>query len=344
MKYQFCIRFNDVDVNSAASKAVLDCNTIFLQNGYKDFTFTVSNNANRARYYALLLKNMLLFFFSIKAGSSVGVQYPLLSINNVFKYFIKLARLKRVSFFCIVHDLHSLRTGGNDPALIQKDIANLNCFNRVIVHNRQMLGWLKQNGLQRDAGILEVFDYLSDDFTDSNKDMSGQKLIVYAGNLVKSKFIYGLHAVKNCSFHIYGPGYDAGLAAGSNNVTWMGEYSPEQITKELRGNFGLVWDGESCTACDEVLGNYLKYNAPHKFSLYIAAGLPVIAPVDSAIGAFIRAHSIGVLVNSIHDLETMSISPAVYSIMKSNVLCLRKKIINGHFFTQALLKTEPAIA
>ena len=344
MKYQFCIRFNDVDVNSAASKAVLDCNTIFLQNGYSDFTFTVANNANRPHYYALLLKNMLLFFFSIKAGSSVGVQYPLLSINNVFKYFIKLARLKNVSFFCVVHDLHSLRTGGNDPALINKDMTNLNQFNRIIVHNIQMLEWLKQHGLQQDAVILNVFDYLSADFKNSNTDMSGEKVIVYAGNLIKSKFIYGLHTVKACSFNIYGPGYDESLATENNDVTWIGQYSPEQIPRELKGNFGLIWDGGSCDACDAILGNYLKYNAPHKFSLYIAAGLPVIAPASSAIGIFIKDNHIGFLIDSLYDLENIKVSRNEYAVMKNNVLLLRKKIMNGYFFTEALAKTACAIA
>ncbi len=344
MKYQFCIRFNDVDVNSAASKAVLDCNKIFLQNGYKDFTFTVANNANRARYYGLLLKNMLTFLFSIKSGSYVAIQYPLLSINNVFKYFIKLARLKKVHFFCVVHDLHSLRTGGKDAAQISRDISNLNQFNQVIVHNSQMLDWLKLHGLRRDAVILEVFDYLSDHFENSNSDVSGKKIIVYAGNLIKSKFIYNLDEVSGCSFHLYGPGYNESYARKSSNVTWMGQYSPEHITGKLQGNFGLIWDGESCEDCDEILGNYLKYNAPHKFSLYIAAGIPVIAPASSAIGAFIKKNNLGVLVNSLFDLEMINVSPAEYLIMKNNVLLLREKVISGDFFTQALLKTELAVA
>lgn len=344
VKYQFCIRFDSVDVNSAASKAVLDCNNIFLQQGYRDFTFTVSNNANRAKYYILLLKSLLTFFFSIKPRSVVAVQYPLLSINNVFKYFIKLAKLKKVFFFCIVHDLHSLRTGGKDALLIRKDITNLNRFDRIIVHNEQMLDWLIQHGFKKEAVVLEVFDYLSDNFEDRNKDMPGEKLVVYAGNLIKSKFIYGLHQLKNCRFSIYGPGYNAALQNESETVVWKGQYPPEQIAKELRGDFGLIWDGEHCDHCDKILGNYLKYNAPHKFSLYIAAGLPVIAPAGSAIGQFIKANNIGFLIDSLYDLETISISSLNYTTMKKNVLLIREKVISGYFFTAALQQTEAAIA
>ena len=315
-----------------------------MQQGYKDFTFTVSDNFNRITYYVMLLKNMLGFFFSIKPGSIVGVQYPLLSINNVFRHFIKLAKFKKVYFFCIVHDIHSLRTGGKDQAMINQDITNLNQFDRIIVHNQQMLDWLKQNGLQPDAIILEVFDYLSGNFKDNNTDTTGENLIVYAGNLIKSKFIYRLHELKNCSFNLYGPGYITALAGKESRVKWKGQYSPEQVTKELRGNFGLIWDGESCEACDEILGNYLKYNAPHKFSLYIAAGLPVIAPAGSAIGNFVKANDIGFLINSVYDLDNIKISSDDYSEMKKNVLLLRAKIISGYFFTEALLKTEATIS
>lgn len=283
---------------------------------------------------------MLVFFFSIKKGSVIGVQYPLLSINNVFRYFIKLAKIKNVFFFCIVHDIHSLRTGGKDPASIQQDIANLNQFDRIIVHNKEMLNWLQQNGLQQVAVILEVFDYLSDNFEVHNSDTSGEKLIVYAGNLIKSKFIYGLDKLKHCSFNIYGPGYITALAGKDGKAEWKGQFSPEQIPKELQGNYGLIWDGEQCDTCDKILGNYLKYNAPHKFSLYIAAGLPVIAPLGSAIGNFIKANNIGFLINSVYDLDNISISSAEYIVKKKNVLSLRAQIINGNFFREALQKTE----
>ena len=343
MKYQFCIRFNNIDVNSAASKAVLDCNKLFSEQGYKDYTITVGDNSNRFIYYTILARQLLSFFFAVKSKSVIGIQYPLLSINNVFKYFIKIARLKGVRFFCIIHDLESLRTGGKDPVLIKKEIMNLNCYDHLIVHNDFMMEWLTKAGVTKRMISLELFDYLSDDFnTDKDRDVKGN--IVYAGNLSKSKFVYRLPELDKKHFNVYGPNFNAGLLRDITNVTWAGEYSPEEIPKQLKGSFGLIWDGQHIEVCDEVLGNYLRYNNPHKCSLYIAAGLPVIAPEQSAIGAFIKKHKIGYLITTLADLQTMNMDNETYCSMKDNVIQLREKVINGAFFRQALILLEKEYA
>jgi hypothetical protein len=341
MKYQFCIRFNNIDVNSASSKAVLDCNKIFSACGYKDYTFTIGDNSKKVRYYFLLLKELLVFFFSVRRGSVVGIQYPLLSINNVFKYFIRLTKIKGVKFFCIIHDLESLRTGGKDIEQITQEIINLNCYDSIIVHNDAMMAWLKAAGVNKDMISLKLFDYLSGYAeTEHNVNVTGP--IVYAGNLRKSTFVYDLPRIKTKVFTLYGPGFDFNNAS-ERNLTWVGEYSPDEISGKLSGSFGLIWDGSSIEACDEVLGNYLKYNNPHKFSLYLAAGLPVIAPVDSAIGQFIREHNIGALINNLHDLENLQIDKISYETLLKNVSGIREKVINGYYFTAAIQSAENSL-
>jgi hypothetical protein len=339
MKYQFCIRFSNIDRNSAASKAVADCNAIFSAHGYRDYTLTVGDNSKKTGYYYSLLKELLRFFFGIKKNSLVGIQYPLLSINNVFKHFIKIAKLKDVRFFCIIHDLESLRTGGKDPAQVAKEVENLNCYDEIIVHNTLMSDWLKAAGVIKPMISLTLFDYLVDDF-DAKKNSDYEGRIVYAGNLVKSKFIYELPHIAGKQFAVYGPGYSKEIVQDEDKLVWMGEYSPIQIPKELKGSFGLVWDGKHIDVCDEILGNYLKYNNPHKLSLYIAAGLPVIAPIDSAIGVFIKKYNIGVLVKSLHDLENISLGMQEYELMKRSVCTIRKQVINGGYFSAALAKVE----
>jgi hypothetical protein len=341
MKYQFCIRFEKISANSAASKAVVDCNSIFLKHGYRDYTFTVSDNSNKLRYYFRLSKELISFFFAIRKGSVVGIQYPLLSINNVFRYFIKIARLKKIRFFCIVHDLESLRTGGVDKKAIDKEIYNLNQFDQIIVHNELMLRWLTSQGLKTSATVLGVFDYLSAHLPAPVK--SSIQEIVYAGNLSKSKFIYQLSTIGGWRFNIYGPNYEK-TATQQPNVQWKGEYSPEEIVEKLEGSFGLIWDGVSINECDAILGNYLKYNNPHKFSLYVAAGLPVIAPADSAIGVYISKNKLGLLVNNLAELSTIQVAEDTYTEMKQNVIRLRKELIDGHFFSRAIETVEAKLS
>lgn len=341
MKYQFCIRFENTTTNSAATKAVLDCNKIFSDNGYKDYTFTVWDNSNRLKYYLLLIKELCTFYLTVKKSSIVGIQYPLLSVNSVFKYFIKLARLKKVKFFCVIHDLESLRTGGKDSGRVQGEIDNLNAYDCVIVHNLKMLNWLQSNGLKSKAVNLQLFDYLSNDF-EASRATDYSNTILYAGNLVKSTFVYSLNKIYNWNFKVYGPNFQP-PAVPSDNLTWDGEYSPEEIVTKLNGDFGLIWDGNSIDTCDEILGNYLRYNNPHKFSLYIAAGLPVIAPKTSAISSLILEHHIGFLVDSLRDLDDIAIEPDAYTLMKNNIKLIRERVIAGRYFDEAIKQAEKEI-
>ena len=337
MKYQFCIRFSDKDANSAASKAVVDCNQVLFNLGYTDYTFTVANNANKLRYYCLLLKELVVFFAAIKKNAIIAIQYPLLSINSIFKLFIKVARYKKLRFFCIIHDLESLRTGGNDEQAIQKEIANLAAFDALIVHNDAMKQWLAERGIVQPMISLTLFDYLSA-FQLTESQIKPVQTLAYAGNLAKSKFIYQLDQIQHFTFNVYGPNYQKDLAPSS--VKWMGEFSPAKIVEVLNGAFGLIWDGNEIEKCDEILGNYLKYNNPHKASLYIAAGIPLMAPTNSAIGKLVKELNIGVLITSLKELSDFAIPLADYEVMKENIRLLRLKVINGGFLKEAVITTE----
>ena len=342
MKYQFCVRFKNVDANSAASKAVLDCNQLFLKAGYRDHTLTVGDNSRKFTYYITLFKSLIRFYFSIQKNSLVGIQYPLLSVNNVFGRFIKAVRKKNVRFFCIVHDLESLRTGERPDAVAQ-EAARLNDYDHLIVHNERMRDWLTRAGVTRPMLLLDVFDYLATDGADAAL-ISNNNHVVYAGNLIKSKFVTQLDQLSNVQFNLFGPGYSTVLAAKAAHVHWLGQYQPDEIPTKLNGAFGLIWDGDHIDRCDGVLGNYLNYNNPHKLSLYLAAGLPVIAPKTSAIGVMIKQLNLGLLIDNLYDLEDLKVDDNAYATMRTNVSAIRKKVISGHYFTTALAKIEQQYA
>lgn len=336
-KYQFSILFKNANTNNAAStKAVLDCNQLFLNQGYEDYTLIFNDKYSKINYLFSVFKGMAAFLFTIKKNSLVATQYPLL--NNAFKYFIKAARLKNVQFFCIIHDIETLRTGGTDKVLVRQELSNLNYYDYLIVHNKVMLKWLRENGVTTKLCPLIMFDYLSSEKAGNSTILSLSKTIVFAGNLRKSNFIYDLEKV-NWNFNVYGSNF-SNQHKNPANVFWCGAFSPEQIVHELKGDFGLIWDGDRIDTCDEILGNYLRYNNPHKFSLYLAAGLPVIAPKDAAIARLIVKYNIGFLIDSLYDLNDMNVLEEDYQIMKKNCIEIRKDVINGSFFTTAIKKIE----
>jgi hypothetical protein len=109
------------------------------------------------------------------------------------------------------------------------------------------------------------------------------------------------------------------------------------------GAFGLIWDGEFVDILDDVYGSYLKYNYPHKLSLYLAAGLPVIAPKESAISSFIIEHRVGILINNLLELKEMNVGQEDYAFYKNNVATISDKIKTGGFFTAAVAEVETDI-
>jgi glycosyltransferase involved in cell wall biosynthesis len=341
-KYQFHIAFND-KANTAASKAVQDCKSILSEMGYRDFSIE-DVTLNDSFYILKLLVRLIRFFLKIERGALIAIQYPLLSGNAKFKYFIKAARLKNVKFFCVVHDLDDLRY--EEEASIQgKDIEALNYYDYVIVHNSVMKEWLQNNGLIPPAIILHAFDYLSVVGRDIIPSLmpEDKKAIVFAGNLSKSQFVYMLDIINKRRFNLYGPNYLPEKASAVKNICWYGSLSPDEILTNMQGAFGLVWDGEYIDRLDTAYGNYLKYNYPHKLSLYLAAGLPVIAPRQSAISSFIEEHSVGVLIDNLLQLQELAISEPDYIQMKNNARRLSSDLKVGKFFFTAVAEVETEI-
>ena len=106
----------------------------------------------------------------------------------------------------------------------------------------------------------------------------------------------------------------------------------------LDGQFGIVWDGNSIDSCEGASGNYLRYNNPHKLSLYMAAGIPVITWHEAAIADFVKKHAVGITVRSLRELPEAlkAISDKQYEEMKSSILQIQEQVISGYYFNRAI--------
>ena len=232
-----------------------------------------------------------------------------------------------------IHDVGALRNQG-DARAIQKEIHLFNQFDTVVAHNPAMIRWLKENGCRSRLLNLQIFDYLTDCPLGA-ADPAEKRRVHFAGNLSREKsgFLYtslrGLNSLEIC---LYGGGYD-GQAEG---LHYMGSFPPEELPGKLKGGFGLVWDGTSIETCDGNTGNYLRYNDPHKTSLYLAAGIPVILWSQAAMAPFIRDNGLGITVDSLVDLDKAidGVSDEAYRQMLANCAAAAGRLRSGWYARQ----------
>ena len=110
----------------------------------------------------------------------------------------------------------------------------------------------------------------------------------------------------------------------------------------MEGAFGLVWDGSSIDTCAGNTGNYLRYNNPHKLSLYLAAGVPVIVWDQSAVADFVKRYGVGLCVSSLKELPHLltTLPAAEYRNMTRRAAWLAEKVTSGAFLNRVMDEVE----
>ena len=165
------------------------------------------------------------------------------------------------------------------------------------------------------------------------------KTIAFAGNLAKSLFIDNLHYSK-LQIDLFGVGVETRKL--DRCCKYWGYFSPSELYKHVHSMFGLVWDGDSIHECSGINGDYLKYISPHKTSLYLSCGIPIIVWKKSALADFVDKNNIGVSIDSLEDLEQIigNMTQDNYYILQTNVRKIQSKILNGAFLDKALMFAE----
>ena len=316
--------------NHAGSKARLDAEKIMLEEGYQPF---FQNNDSNS--ITLTEKDILV------------LQFPLLWHSLKALILTKLLRKRQFKAYLLIHDIESLR---NRSIKSFQDVkyAFLHFFQNktvlervdgIIAHNAKMKNVLVQLGIPEKKIIsLEIFDYLIPHF--EVKKTYEKRTVLVAGNFDIKKAKYARQLPDNPKFSIYGINF-----AEDNlpqNVHYNGAFSPEELPYYLEGGFGLVWDGDSPYTCSGMFGEYLKMNNPHKASLYLASGFPIIVWRQSALADFVRKNSCGILVDSLFEIADIldSISNDEYEELIRNSKKIGDNIRNGHYLKVALEKCE----
>lgn len=359
MKYCVSEKVLSDDLNKTAySKARDDAEKIASDEGYKIIN-VVSNTGDRVNVGKLkkVYKNLQMAnewkksLSALKKDDMLFIQLPVINNSFMLGSVIKGLKKKGVYIIALIHDLESLRmaitsnTGvGTNLRIRLEETSVLNLCDKIIVHNQKMYNYMAENGTPKEKmEVLEIFDYLvTPNIVKQIVDKKQYKDIatmIVAGNLAPEKagYVYSLPA--HVKMNLYGVHYKG---ENHGDICYKGAFNPEELPSKLEGGFGLIWDGETYKTCSGVYGEYLKYNNPHKMSLYLASGVPVIIWNEAAQAKFVEKENVGIIAESIQDAKSKisEITDEQYSVYLHNAKEIGEKLRSGYYLKRALLKAE----
>lgn len=347
MNYYIAEKGDDVLFKNAAGKARRDIDQIFQMYGMREIQIPFRRRetaAQRIQGHFKVRETWEKAFSSLQKGDCVFVQFPAKEHSLFFADCMRAQQKKGIRIFLLIHDIRYLRYRGSGEFSAPKKqlmrIEEKSAFRQcdgIIVHNLRMSERLLASCRipQEKIVSLDIFDYLMPDAKQENKakKMLEKNLpVIIAGNLLPNKARYLEKLPPDCEFNLYGDGYAGKKQA---NVHYQGAFLPDEIPFVLSGSFGLIWDGDSEKTCCGTYGEYLKMNNPHKTSLYLAAGIPVIVWSKAAIAEFVLANQCGITVDSLYDIKKKldEMTDEAYQSLKKAAQEIGEKLKKG-FYTQ----------
>ncbi|HEX6427008.1 MAG TPA: hypothetical protein VF008_04950 [Niastella sp.] len=314
----------------------VDAEKIFIAKGYQPIEFPGTYDFSiRSKWKRLLY--FIRLFFRINSGDLLVFQFPLYA--KIHQLLITLLRIKGVQIICLILDIDGLRNG--NAAILEKEKKAFRRLRLFIVHNERMQEWLQPIVPKAIIAQLQFFDFLA---TPLYQPRSKDTHIVIAGDLQKTAFIQKLGQLPQLSFSIYGAGYIENNAF-PENATYNGVFPPYELVHHLQGSFGLVWYGPDIDSFAGNYGSYLTIITPHKLSLFIMAGIPVIVPATSASAILVKQYGIGFTIDRLSDIGQVieNVSDSAYQKMVDNTRPLAVQLSQGHFLKRALSELEQAV-
>lgn len=331
-------------LNHAGTKATADVAVVAEKLGFKRVNVkmdtTVESSIGKVRRQIGYFRDWKNAEKQITDGSILLLQHPFHYPQLTRENTLQRIKGRNVRIISVVHDVEELRAFRfNDYYKHEFDVM-LELADVIIVHNDVMKKWFIGRGVDDNRLVsLDIFDYLQD--SDKEKSVRFEKSITVAGNLDTTKcgYIGQLGELKNIKIHLYGPNCNESLL-NSDSIEYHGSFPADEIPEMLDRGFGLVWDGESIDGCKGQSGQYLKYNNPHKLSLYISSGLPVVIWKEAAESWFVKKNGVGIVVDSLNELDATldKLDLKDYKEFLNNVNVIRKSLCNGRYANQALKK------
>lgn len=286
----------------------------------------------------LAIRSMLDVFGKVQKGDIILVQSSL----SILKPILKIKKLRRFHIVYLIHDLDAIRDTYDDAAKVKELVDILNCADVLICHNECMIQELKARNCRVPMVNLQIFDYYTD-LPEIHRKWSANGSVCFAGNLSKGKtgFLYELDAsTYDIPINVYGKKEEEFA-----KLNYKGCFKPEELPAKLDGNWGLIWEGNDFVYNVES-HPYIMLNNPHKASLYIVSGLPIIIWEKAAMASFVKEKGIGITINSLNELERVvkSVSKEEYEAMIQNLSAARNDLIEGNHLKAAVMEAEQILA
>ena len=348
-------QLNSEDQKMAAVKARDDVEAILKEEGMQelDIVFKLGDRENGSMSqklkghrdaYRLWMEELK----KLKSGDTLYIQFPVLCHTLFFAKLVKALEKRGVKVVAIIHDLEILRwsrlSNHSFKFKIRTELEEksvLKACSKIIVHNSKMKDYLAELGIEKEKmTLLEIFDYLILDYDEERmkqRDQEREEAVLIAGNLKKHKAGYAYELPDNYSFHLFGIGFDGET---NDKILYKGSFLPDELPYVLDGSFGLIWDGESAKTCQGVYGEYLRYNNPHKTSLYLASNIPVIIWKQAALADFVLENQCGIAVDSLWDIEkeVSKLNKEDYDSLCAGAQKVGEKLRKGYFLREAVKK------
>ena len=271
----------------------------------------------------------------IRKNATVFVQYTISCWHGPLAFRLldeKLKVKKNLTVVALIHDIN--RTDVLEDRLTDHEKRFFAMCDKILVHCENMKTFFVRHGVAAEKmQIFEAFDYLTE-VPMNPLTTEHFNTVNICGNLSAHKCgcYKGLKMILGIDWRLYGPNFSPSYAA--DNVQHMGEFPPDVLPGLFKYGWGLIWDGDSIETQSGLFGAYQHYNHPHKFSLYLAAGLPVIVWNQSGVAKFVEEKGIGITIASLAEIpgKIAALGADGYLALRQNAMNLGAQLRRGGSF------------
>lgn len=338
---RYYIAYSDLNFRHAGSKAKKDIVGVLASIGYSSIFLPRTKEWNNKIIGSIGvcltgIRRAFKLFFCMPSDSLIVMNHPFDFVSMNFA-IPRIAKKNTVIF--VNHDVNFYRYEDDIKRQRQEGAEKFkriyNLVSGVVVPSPS-IPIIKGVGVNMPViSPLRIFPYLLD--MSKLKEKSFDYSVVFTGNFEKAEFVNNWLLLKR-SYKIELLGINGDKLDLKGDAIYKGSFDADVVPFKVESSFGLVWDGDSVESCTGNYGNYLRYNSPHKLSLYLAIGIPVFIWREAGMAGFVEKNKVGFLIDSLSDIDKIlaDMTEEKYKEMQENIKPIQKKITDGSYLVEAL--------